>query len=52
MRVVSLRAVDVSEFPDKIDKLTDEVEAEDLKLHMISGLVAETGMFREKTAKL
>lgn len=51
-RVVSLRAVDVSELREKIDELTDGVEAKVQELQTIPGLVAETSMLREEAGKL
>lgn len=49
--VVNLGAAEVSGLREKIDKLTDEVEAKDLELQIMSGLVAETAILWEETAK-
>lgn len=50
--VVILSVVEVSGLRKKINKLTDEVKAKDLELQIIPGLVAETAMPLEETAKL
>lgn len=51
-RVVSLRAIKVSELREKIDKLKDEVNAKDQELLTISGHVAKTAMLRKEAGKL
>lgn len=52
LRVVSLRVVEVSELREKIDKVTDDVEAKDLVHQRIPGLIAETSMLLEETIKI
>lgn len=51
-KLISLRAVEVSELREYIDKRTDEEEAKDLEFQTMSGLVAETTMLLEEAAKL
>lgn len=50
--MVSLRAVALSEHREKSDKLIDEVEAKDLQLQTMKGLVAETAMVQKEATKL
>lgn len=52
LRVVSLHAVEMSELREKMDKLTDEVEAKDLDLQTMSGLVEETATLQVEVGKL
>lgn len=50
-RVVSLRAAELSELREKINKLIDEVEANNLELRSMQVLVAEATMLRKETSK-
>lgn len=51
-RVVCFPAREVSELKEKIAKLTDEMEANDLELQTMPDLVAETVMLWDEVGKL
>lgn len=50
--MVKLRAEEVSEPLEKIDKLTGGVDAKDLELQSMLGIVAETAILHEEASKL
>lgn len=51
-RVVTLRVLQVLKIWEMVDRLTDEVEAKAPELQTIPGLLAESSLHWEKTAKL
>lgn len=51
VRVVSLRAVEISEHREKIDTLTNEVEANELRLQTMPGLVEDITTFQTYVSK-
>lgn len=50
--MVSLRASEVFELREKIDTVTDEVEAMHVKLQTVSGLVLEATKLRKDAVEL